>query len=163
MTRKLKTPARPAGILRLLLRLPILLFRARLGWLLGKRFLLLHHTGRISGQNRMTVLEVANYDRKEETYYVASGWGVGSDWYLNLLKSPEVTIQVGGRLLPVLADPLSPEESGQAMVDYSLRHPGAARELMRVLGMKVAGTEAEYRRIGRELIPFVALRPRQVS
>lgn len=163
MAEKLKAPARPEGIYRLLLRLPIWLYRARLGWLLGRRFLLLYHTGRRSGQIHRTVLEVAAYDQKEESYQVASGWGFGSDWYRNLLKCTEVTIQVGAKRLAMLAHPLSPEASGEAMVDYSRRHPAAARGLMRLLGMKAATTEAEYRKIGRELIPFVALTPRQVS
>lgn len=37
---------RPRGLLRLLLRAPVALYRLRLGWLLGGRVLLLSHTGR---------------------------------------------------------------------------------------------------------------------
>ena len=160
MAAKLSLPSRPKGLYRLLFRLPIWLYRARLGWLLGNRFLLLWHTGRKSGLTRMTVLEVAGYDEGADTYYVASGWGAKSDWYRNLLKTPEITVQVGRRRRPMVAFPLSPEASGETMVDYSRRHPAAARGLTRVRGLKITGTEAEYRRIGRELIPFVAIKPR---
>jgi hypothetical protein len=48
----------PTGWVRALLRLPILLYRLHLGWLLGHRFLLLTHVGRKSGLQRRTVLEV---------------------------------------------------------------------------------------------------------
>jgi hypothetical protein len=52
----------PRGLLRLALRLPIWLYRWRLGWLLGDRFLLLTHTGRKSGLPRQVVLEVVHHD-----------------------------------------------------------------------------------------------------
>ncbi len=42
----------PGKVLRLGLRLPIWLYRARLGRLLGERFLLLTHIGRKSGLPR---------------------------------------------------------------------------------------------------------------
>ncbi len=87
----------PSKALRLGLRLPIWLYRARLGWLLGDRFLMLTHTGRKSGLPRQTVIEVVQHDKGTDTYYVVSGWGEKSDWYQNIRKSPSVTVHVGGR------------------------------------------------------------------
>ena len=151
---------RPHGLSRWLFRFPIWFYRLGLGWLLGGRFLLLNHTGRKSGRPRQTVLEVVNYDKATDTYYVAVGFGPKTDWYRNLLKTPEATIQVKQRKLDVTADPLTPEASGEAMVDYARRHPTAARNLSHLLGYNVQqGTEEEYRRVGRELVQFVALRP----
>ena len=150
----------PRGLRRLLFRLPIWLYRLGLGWVLGQRFLLLNHVGRKSGRVRQTVLEVAGHDEETDTYLVAAGFGPRSDWYRNLLKTPEVTIQVGRRRLPVLAEPLSPVESGEAMVDYARRHPMAVQGLLRVLGF-TANSEADYRRLGQEAVPFVAFRPRE--
>jgi len=46
------------GPLRMLLRLPIWLYRLQLGWLQGERGLMLTHIGRSSGRVRQTVLEV---------------------------------------------------------------------------------------------------------
>ncbi len=46
------------------------------------------------------------------------------------------------------------------MVNYARRHPTAARNLMRLFGYQIDGTEAEYRRIGELLIPFVEFSPR---
>ena len=48
-------PAPPTGVLRALLGLPVHLYHARLGVLLGHRFLLLVHTGRKTGLHRETV------------------------------------------------------------------------------------------------------------
>lgn len=54
--------AKPTGLLRRFLKLPNLLYRRHLGWLLGHRFLLLAHRGRKTGLIRRTVLEVVYYD-----------------------------------------------------------------------------------------------------
>ena len=59
MTSKLQL----SGALRLLFRLPAILYRWRCGWLLGRRFLLLIHVGRRTGKLRRTVLEVIEYRR----------------------------------------------------------------------------------------------------
>jgi deazaflavin-dependent oxidoreductase (nitroreductase family) len=150
----------PHGLSRWLFRLPIWLYRLGLGWLLGGRFLLLNHIGRKSGLPRQTVLEVVKYDKVSDTYYVAVGFGPETDWYRNLLQTPQASIQVKHRQLAVTADPLSAEQSGEAMVDYARRHPTAARNLSRLRGYNMQqGTEEDYRRVGRELVQFVALRP----
>lgn len=153
-------PNPPQGFSRILYRAPIWLYRLRLGFLLGRRFLLLNHIGRQSGKARQAVLEVAHYLKEEDTYIVASGFGFKSDWYLNLKAKPQVTIQVGRRQMAVTADFLSPKESGEQMVDYYRRHPTAARSLTRLLGVAVADDEEAYRTIGEESVPFVAFRPR---
>ncbi|TQK52393.1 deazaflavin-dependent oxidoreductase (nitroreductase family) [Streptomyces sp. SLBN-118] len=76
--------SRPPGWRCAALGLPILFFRAGLGPLFGKRLLLLHHTGRPTGLDRRVVLEVAAYERADESWTVASGFGPKSDWYQNL-------------------------------------------------------------------------------
>lgn len=152
----------PAGVARLLLRLPILLYRAGLGRLLGARFLLLEHTGRSSGRLRQTVLEVAGHDTAQDTYYVAVGFGPSSDWYRNLLVTRECTIRVRGQRSARKARPLSAGEGADLMADYARRHPGAARGLMRFMGFRVDGSEADYRDVaGRLGLRFVALERRQ--
>ena len=146
----------PRGFARLLWRAPIWLYRLHLGWLMGSHFLLLTHTGRKSGLPRYAVVEVADYDPKTNTYYVASGFGRKSDWYRNILKTPRVTIQVKNKKMTAVAEPLSPEESGELMVRYARKHPKAARNLSKLMGLEVDGTEEGYRRAAQEHIPFVA-------
>lgn len=136
------------------------MYRLKLGWLLGGRFLLLNHIGRKSGQPRQAVLEVANYLKERDTYIVASGFGRKSDWYLNVVKTPDVSIQIGRRKMDVVAEVFSAEESGEQMVDYARRHPKAARQLARVLGFETDGSDASYRAVAVEHIPFVVFKPR---
>ncbi|GJM40747.1 MAG: hypothetical protein DHS20C20_10290 [Ardenticatenaceae bacterium] len=147
------------GLRKFLFRAPLLFYRIGLGGLLGKRFLLLNHIGRKSGKPRQTVLEVVNYIKESNTYFIAAGFGKQSDWYLNILAHPEIEIQVGWRKMEVTAVPLTPDQSGEAMVDYSRRHPTAAKNLGKLIGYSVS-TEAEYHTLGRESIPFIALVPR---
>ncbi len=147
------------GFKRFLFRAPIFFYRIGLGGLLGKRFLLLNHIGRKSGQQRKTVLEVVNHEPETDTYFIASGFGKKSHWYQNILAQPDVTIQVGWRKMPVTAVPLTPEASGQAMVDYARKYPTAAKNLGRLIGYEVT-TEAEYRAVAHDSIPFIALQPR---
>lgn len=162
MTAQTDTRRRPTGLIRAFFRAPIYLYRAGFGWLLNGRFLLLNHIGRKTGKARQAVLEVVEHDEATDTYYVASGYGRSSHWFKNIEAAPDVTIQVGRRKLAVTAEILSPEVSGQKMVEYARRMPVAAENLSKLIGLEVDGTEAGYRRLGREEIPFVAFRPRYV-
>jgi deazaflavin-dependent oxidoreductase (nitroreductase family) len=148
----------PAGLTRLLFRIPIRLYRLRLGWLFGSRLLLLNHTGRVSGKPRQTVLEVA--ERDGDGYVVASGWGPTAAWYRNILHTPEVTIQVGTRTIPVTAIPLDKDEGAEVFARYGSRHRAAAKYMLpRVLGFSVDGSDADFRAVGQHL-PFVRFVPR---
>ena len=110
----------PTGLTRFLFRIPIHIYRLRLGWLFGGRLLLLNHIGRVSGKPRQTILEVA--ERDGDSYVVASGWGLTAAWYRNILHTPDVTIQVGRRTIPVTAVPLDKEEGAKVFVRYGSRH-----------------------------------------
>ena len=148
----------PAGVTRLVFRIPIHLYRLRLGWLFGSRLLLLNHTGRVSGKPRQTVLEVA--ERDGDSYLVASGWGPTAAWYRNVLHNPDVTVQVGTRTIAVKATPLDKEEGAQAFVRYASRHRAAAKYVLpRVLGFSVDGSDADFHAVGQHL-PFVRFVPR---
>ena len=85
----------PSGMSRALFRAPIYLYRLGLGWLFGKRILLLNHTGRVSGTQRQVILEVVEHDRTNGSFVVASGWGPTAAWYRNILHTPQVSVQVG--------------------------------------------------------------------
>ena len=148
----------PAGATRFLFRMPIWFYRLRLGWLFGSRVLLLNHVGHVSGKRRRTILEVAEGDG--DSYVVASGWGPNAAWYRNILHTPDVTIQVGTRTIPVTAVPLDKDDGGDAFVRYASRHRAAARYMLpRVLGYSVDGSDADFRAVGRQL-PFVRFVPR---
>ena len=150
----------PRGVSRLFWRAPIWIYRLGLGGLIKKRMLLLHHVGRISGNQRQNVLEIVEHDEVIGTYTVASGFGKKSDWYKNILKQPDVSITVGRANIAVTARPLAPDDSGQAMLQYAKRHPKAARNLMSICGYKVDGGEADYFIMGHDYVLFVLLEQR---
>jgi deazaflavin-dependent oxidoreductase (nitroreductase family) len=149
----------PAGVTRFVLRIPIHLYRLKLGWLFGRRLLLLNHTGRVSGKPRQTVLEVA--ERDGDSYVVASGWGPNAAWYRNVRYTPHVTIQVGTRTIPATAVPLEPAEGAEVFVRYGSRHRAMAKyALPRLLGFSVDGSDADFHAVGEQL-PFVRFVPRR--
>ena len=74
------------------------------------RFLVLHTTGRRSGQPRETPL---SYTRDGDDYVVIASDG-GSprhpDWYLNLEADPDAEVDIGGRRSPVRAATVTGDE-----------------------------------------------------
>ncbi len=158
MAEKGSGPRPPRGWGRVLWRLPIGLYRIGLGWVLGSRFLLLTHTGRKTGLPRYAVVEVRRHDPATETDYVASGFGERSDWFRNIQKTPQVTIQVGRRRMAAVAERLPLTEAERELLDYARRHPRALRTLARLLGHRIEGEE-DIRALARR-IPIVAFRVR---
>lgn len=91
----------PQGALRSLLRLPLLLHRVGLGWILGHlKIMVLTTRGRSSGLPRHTVLEFRRHGSK---LYVVSGWGAQPHWFRNLKQDRAVTIQIGTQELAASA------------------------------------------------------------
>lgn len=158
MPEKISDTKPPRGLARLAFRLPIWLYRLKLGRLLGNRFLLLHHIGRKSGLPRQTVLEVVRYDKASGTYVVAAGFGARSDWYQNIMANPHVKVDSGGRHMHAIAERLPPEAAEEELVDYYRRNPGLMKELARIMGYRLDGTEDDVRALGR-ILPMVALKP----
>ncbi|GAY13349.1 nitroreductase family deazaflavin-dependent oxidoreductase [Mycobacterium sp. shizuoka-1] len=150
----------PKGLSRLLFRMPIYAYRVGCGWIFGDRLMLLNHIGRLTGAPRQTVLEVVSHDPGKDRYVVASGWGPTSAWYRNVLHTPQVSIQVGRRTIPVTAVPLSPEDGADIFARYAARHRTLARLLLpRLMGFSVDGSEDDFGAVGRHL-PFVEFVPR---
>ena len=155
------TSRAPRGLARLAFRLPIWLYRLRLGWLLGDRLLLLTHIGRTSGRARQAVIEVVRHDRASDTYIIVSGFGSQVDWYRNIQKTPDVVVQTGTRRLAAVAEPLPREAAADELHDYARRYPGTFRAITtRLLGREVDGSAEAYRQLAAEM-PVVALRPRR--
>lgn len=157
--RVIKSVPPPRGLSRQLFRMPIRLYRLGLGWLFGRRLLLLNHIGRVSGKPRQVVLEVVAHNPADGSYVVASGWGPTAAWYRNILHTPNVTIQVGTRTMPMKAVPLSRDEGAGIFADYASRHRMAAKYLLpRLMGFSVDGSDADFRAVG-ERMPFVRFVP----
>jgi len=152
----------PSKALRFGLRLPIWLFRLKLGWLLGNRFLLLTHTGRTSGKQRQTVIEVVRHDKETDAYYVVSGWAEKSNWYQNIRKLPEVTIQVGRRKFQAQAEFIPYAQAEEIMQAYARENPTAFRELNKLfLGKRVESAVEAARSIAKKM-PMVVFHPKRI-
>jgi deazaflavin-dependent oxidoreductase (nitroreductase family) len=158
MPEKISEPKLPHGLARLAFRLPIWLFRAHLGWILGNRFVLLTHTGRKSGLLRQTVLEVVRYDRSSGICVVASGWGMKSAWSKNISANPRIVFQIRSKRTAAIAERLSPEAGATELFDYAHRYPLALQELSRFMGYKLDGTDEDIRALGR-IIPLFIFKP----
>jgi deazaflavin-dependent oxidoreductase (nitroreductase family) len=110
---------------RALVRAPITLYRHGLGWVLGRRVLMLEHTGRRSGQARFVCLEVVDRPAPERAVIV-SGFGDRADWYQNLLADHACFVSVGRlRRIPGQARFMTSAEASATLDRYQHAHPGA--------------------------------------
>ena len=139
-------------------KLPLVLYRLHLGWLLGKRFMQLTHVGRRSGKVRRTVLAVLRFDQQTNELYAVSAWK-GSDWYANIQASPALEVASGfARYAPVQRT-LAPEEIAAALLAYRKRHPLFSRIICRIPGWKWDSTPEEFLELAHTL-RGVAFRPK---
>ena len=143
----------PRGLVRLVFRLPIWLYRLRLGWLLGGRFLLLTHRGRRTGVARRTVLEVLHHEPAAALYFVAAAWGERAQWVRNVSENIRVEVTVGRRRFPAVAERVSSEEAERVLREYARRHRVAMRGLSRLFGTDDIHQLAQA-------LPVIALRAR---
>ncbi len=146
---------RGAALLRVrwLVRAPIWLYRARLGFLFGSRLLMLEHVGRTSGQRRYVVLEVVARPAPDR-YVVASGFGTRAQWYRNVSTNPRVRIYLGShRPAPATATVLAGEQGANTLAAYADAHPRAWRTLKSVFE-RTLGADISER---ATTLPLVAL------
>ena len=153
----LNTPSPPRGWKAIPWRLPIWIYRLHLGFLLGERFLLLEHIGRKSGKTRQAVLEIIGKDAEPLAYYVASGFGERSQWFRNVMHTPEVVIHVGKKRYRATAERLPYEEALARLQNYAREHPTALRELSHILHYDYDGSEASLQQMA-EILPIVRFR-----
>lgn len=156
LTGTVRGPA-PKGILRQFLRCPILLYKLHLGWLLGRRFLLLTHTGRNSGLPRHTVLEVVNYAPDKHRCIIASGWGEQAQWFKNILVHNKVEITLGTRTYQASARRMNTREAEHELRDYARRHPWSMKQLNKsMLGKPFHGKDEDFQQLAAQ-VPLVEL------
>jgi deazaflavin-dependent oxidoreductase (nitroreductase family) len=100
------------------------LSHGRIGSKLGTQtILLLHTTGRKSGQDR--AIPIAYFNYKDHYLIVASNWGKQkqADWYLNLKQNPQARLEVKGKVLSVTAREAQGEEYDQLWKFATEHHP----------------------------------------
>jgi deazaflavin-dependent oxidoreductase (nitroreductase family) len=146
---------RPTGWLKRVLRWPVYLYRARLGFLFGRRFLMIEHRGRRTGRHHRTVVEVAG--RRSGEWVCASGTGPRSDWYRNLRAGGLLAVWVGSRKHWASVRFLDAREAAGVMGDYEHEHPRTAARLYGIMGVSYDGT-VQGRVEMMEKVPMVALK-----
>lgn len=154
---------RPGRLLRWMLRAPVGLYAAHVGWLLGYRFLLLAHRGRRTGRVYRTVLEVIAWDPAAREAVVMSGFGRTSQWYRNVLATDPVEVRIARQRFTPRVRQLDEDEAARALADYEERNRLAARLVRAVLsklgGFRYDGSESARRRLV-QVLALVAFRPR---
>ncbi len=150
-------PARPP--LRWLLGLPQLFYRARLGWLLGQRFLLLTTRGRKTGVARSVVLEVLGRDAESGGYLIASAWGPRAQWLRNIEATPRADVQVGSQRFSADVARLSEAAGAEQLRRYAHGHRVAYRFFIGplLLGRRPVGDAEEFTALGRG-VPVLVVR-----
>jgi deazaflavin-dependent oxidoreductase (nitroreductase family) len=151
------------GILWYLFRVPVSLYHWHLGWLFGRRCLLLTHIGRRSGLRRETVLEVVEYRKQGPEVVVANGFGPDCDWVRNIEAKGGEEVTVASQHFAASHRYLGEDEAAKVIADYERRNrliaPIVRRGFSWLVGWQYRGGEEDRRRFVRQ-IPLIAFRPR---
>ena len=152
---------RPFGVLKAVFNAPSWLYRHRLGWIFGRRILVVSHRGRRSGRQYETVLECVVFDKITKESVIASAYGTRADWYRNIRATPALRVRTGR--LDYVPDQrfLTPDEARAAAARFCREHPLEARIMPRMLtaiGAAVPPGERDHVEMLAAL-PMVAFRP----
>ena len=145
---------KPSGFFKWVLHAPTWLFRAHLGFIMGERFLMIEHTGRRSGKQYRTVLEVAGRNRERNEWISASGTGPKADWFRNISAGGLNAVWIGTTRHQATPRFLDDPEAAEVMLGYEQDHPSAAAKLIESMGVSYDGT-SEGRTAMMHKIPMV--------
>jgi deazaflavin-dependent oxidoreductase (nitroreductase family) len=148
---------RPGRLALAVFRVPLPLYRAGWGWLLGRTFLLLVHAGRKTGRPHAMTAMVLRDDPATHEAVICSGWGATTDWIRNIRARPALEVRIGRESFIPQQRFLSEEESFDGCLEFCLRHPARLRVVRPVFGWDLR-TEKAIREFVRSH-PFVAFRP----
>jgi deazaflavin-dependent oxidoreductase (nitroreductase family) len=119
-----------------------------------KFVLLLTTSGRKSGLPRTTPLQ---FEEENGVYYIGAGRGKDTDWYRNLLKNPQVEVEVRGDRFTARAEPLTTPAQVADFLQLRLkRHPVMVGMMLRMQGLPLRYSRADLERMS-EKVSAVAL------
>ena len=149
-TKPAKENERAPSFMIPIFKLPIFLYKLKLGWLLGMRFMQITHVGRHSGKIRRTILAVLRFDEKSKEIFAVSAWR-GSDWYYNIQVLPALQVDSGFVRYAPEQRTLSPEEITTAFIEYRRQHPIFSRMICRIPGWKWDSSYEEFLELAHTL------------
>ena len=109
----------------------------KIGGKLGTQtILILHTTGRKSGQPRS--IPIAYFFHEGKYLIVESNWGKNNhaDWYFNLQKQPQASIEVNGRMIKVNAS-LAEGEAYSRLWEYVTKKHAPYLEYQKMTERKI--------------------------
>lgn len=151
---------RPGQLQKFFFKVPVFLHKMGLGgWerLLGAKWMLITHIGRKSGKRYDSMVDVMDYDKANDTFYIEAAYGARADWYKNIQANPVFEAEVGRRKFKARAGALTTEGTGEMLVQFYRSKPAYTRSVMAMAGMKFKD-EAELRELGNNLT-LLAVKP----
>jgi deazaflavin-dependent oxidoreductase (nitroreductase family) len=151
---------RPDRLLKFFFKIPVWLHKIGLGgWerLVGAQWMFITTRGRKTGKLRNVMVDVMDYDKVTDTYYIEAAYGVRADWYKNMQSNPVFEAQVGRRKFKARADTLSTEVTSEMLVQFYRRKPAYTRSVMAIVGMNFKD-EDQLRDIAKNLT-LLAVKP----
>jgi len=151
---------RPGTLLKFFFKVPLLMHKLGFGgWerLIGAQWMLITTIGRKTGKRRETMVDVMDYDKTKDTYYIEAAYGTHADWYKNIQHNPIFEAQVGRRKFKARAGALSTEGAADLLVQFYQQKPAYTRSVMAMAGMKFRD-EDELRELGKNLM-LLAIKP----
>jgi deazaflavin-dependent oxidoreductase (nitroreductase family) len=150
----------PGGFLKFFFKTPVWLYKMGFGgWerIFGAEWMLLTTVGRRSGKRYQTMVDILDYERDADTYYIEAAYGARADWYKNIQATPLFEVQVGKRKFRARATALSSGDAAEMLVRFYRRKPAYTRSVMAMIGMKFTG-EDELRILAQKLT-LLAVKP----
>ena len=151
---------RPGTLLKFFFKVPLLMHNLGFGgWerLIDAQWMLITTIGRKTGKRRETMVDVMDYDKANDTYYIEAAYGARADWYRNIQRNPIFEAQVGRRKFKARAGALSTEGASDLLVQFYRQKPAYTRSVMAMAGMKFKD-EDELRELGKNLT-LLAVKP----
>ena len=151
---------RPSKLLKFFFKVPLFFHKIGFGgWerLIGAQWMLITTVGRKTGKPRQVMVDVMDYDKAKDIYYIEAAYGERADWYKNIQSNPIFEAQVGRRKFKAQTGALSSEGSGDLLVQFYRQKPAYTRSVMAMAGMKFKD-ENELRELGKNLM-LLAVKP----
>jgi deazaflavin-dependent oxidoreductase (nitroreductase family) len=149
----------PPAFISQFFKLPLIFYRLGLGWMMGRRFMVLTHVGRRSGKAYQTVLAVVSFDPITQEIKAVSPWS-SSNWFRNIQATPALEVQTAGVRYTPSQRFLLPEEIASLFILFRREHPVFSRMVARIPGWNIDSTYEEFLELARTL-RGVAFQPKK--